>query len=345
MAASFVGLLVVAPAAALAQARPAKVAIVAIEMKGNVAPELRGQVQRSILAGITEANQRPLLPKKLRTALRKTPDLQNCTSTACLQRIGELTGATRFVNATVDGSGAAYTVTLELLGPDPANRVIAHKEIKCAVCTITDLSSKISATTATLFSEVPSRPSEVVIVTRPQGADLRINDKDTGAAPYRGKLAPGKHRVTALLGGHKETELTIEVKPATETPQRFEVILARLEKVVRPQPPPPEVKRPYKILKYVAAGAGGIALLTGLALLGMNNEGTCNPEPPITQCRELHNTTASGWLTIGAAAGLGAAAVWMWLRDGKARVKEQERNTAILAPTPGGAVIGWQGRF
>jgi len=332
-----------------AHAGPATVAVVAIEMKGNVAPELRSQLQRSIQQGIKDAKQRAVSTKKLRRALRKTPELRNCTSTTCLQRIGELTKATRFVRASVDGSGASYTVALELLSSDPNNRVVAKNELKCAVCTITDLSAKISATTVSLFTGA-RRPVDIVILTRPEGAVLRINDKDAGASPYNGKLTPGSYQVTALLAGHKEAEKTIIVNGGKEEAERFEIILTKVKKkvvVTPPTKPVPEPKRPYKLLKYVTAGAGGVVVIAGLVLMGRDGENACTPDPPITQCMDLHNTGTVGLLTVGVGVAALGVSVWMWLQDKKhAAVKPSaETSGAVFAPTRGGAVLGWRGRF
>ncbi len=346
------GLTVCAVACAVAgvgHARPSTVAVVAVEMKGNVAPELRSQLQRSIVRGIKQAKQRMVSKKKLRRALRKTPELRNCTSTTCLQRIGELTRANRFVKASVDGSGAAYTVNLELLSADPNNRVVAQRELKCAVCTITDLSAKVSSTTAALFTSGGNAPVDITITTRPEGAKLRVNDKDIGASPYTGKLAPGTYRVTALLAGHKETEQTIEVKGGKERTNRFEIILAKVKKqkpVKQPQPPPPPPKRPYKLLKFAAAGAGGIALIAGMVFLGRTDNGTCTPVAPVTECERLHDDGALGAVSLGVGVGLLGVSAWMWLKDRKhAAESPQPRRGAVFTPTRGGAFVGWHGSF
>ena len=73
-------------------------------MKGNVAPELRSQLQRAIFLGIKAAKQRALSEKRLQRALRKTPELQNCTSTACrctLMRIVLYRSSDFFTSTTV----------------------------------------------------------------------------------------------------------------------------------------------------------------------------------------------------------------------------------------------------
>lgn len=340
--------LALAVGASPALAKHAQVAVISVELKGNVAPELRTQIERSITRGVKRARLRMVSAKRLRRALRKTPELQNCTSTACLQRLSEQTGATFFVKATIDGSGAAYTVGLELLSASPDNRVIAQKEIKCAVCTISDLSEKVATTTATLLTAKPKRPVDVVITSRPEGATLRIDDKDAGKSPYTGKLVPGQYRVTALLAGHKETEQTIEVKSDKEAPNRFVIIVPELPKKKPTKPPPPPPPRPYELLKFVTAGASFVAIVGGLVWIARDGDPACVVEPPVTQCMDLHDTGTLGKVTLGVGIGLAAVSAWMWIKDRGHAKPARERNALrgpVLAPTRNGAVIGWRGRF
>ena len=332
-------------AAGSALAKPATVAVISVELKGNVAPELRTQIERSIMRGVKRAKLRKVSAKTLRRALRKTPELQNCVSTACLKQLGEKTGATFFVKASIDGSGAAYSVGLKLLSADPDNRVVAEKEIKCAVCTITDLSDKVATTTATLLTAKPKRPVDVTITSQPEGATLRIDDKDAGKSPYTGKLVPGQYRVTALLAGRKETEQVIEVKGDKEAANRFVIIVQNLpKKRMPPIPVPPPPPRPYRLLKFVTTGAAIVAVVGGVVWISRDSEPTCVPDPPVTQCMDLHNTGTLGKVSVGVGLGLAAVSAWMWIKD-RSPAKREAATGAVIEPNNGGALIGWRGRF
>src|SRR5262245_19318757 len=93
-----------------------KVAVLDVVIEGDAGPELRAQMERSRAGGLSAAEHevigRDAVARKLQTAR----DLASCVSTTCLERIGKLVGAERFVRARIDASGSSYTIELLLLG-------------------------------------------------------------------------------------------------------------------------------------------------------------------------------------------------------------------------------------
>ncbi len=309
------------------------VAIISAEISGDADPELRGQLQESVRKGLTSAGYSLVNNDTLRKVLRGS-ELIDCTSTTCLHQISDKVGAKHFMKARVEASGAAYTVVLELL--DIEGTTVRSLDQSCAVCTINELNGMVAKVAESIITQPEVTPAPVMVLSRPQGAELQIDDKPAGPSPYRGELAPGKHRVVAQLAGHAEVNRTVDVKEGTAL-QRFEIILTPLhpERHHGPEGPP----RPFRLWKWVAGGGAVAALATGIVLISIDGNGTCST--PNQECMDRYNTMGGGLLTVGVGVAAAAASTWMFLRD---RKDERAANVAI-APTRGGAFATVRLRF
>ncbi len=308
------------------------VAIISAQISGDADPELRGQLQESVRKGLTMVGYALVDNDTLRKALRGS-ELIDCTSTTCLQQISDKVGAKQFMKARVEASGAAYTVVLELL--DIEGTTVRSLDQSCAVCTINELNDMVAKVAREIITQPEVTPAPVMVLSRPQGAELQIDDKPAGPAPYRGKLAPGKHRVVAQLAGHAEVDRMVEVKEGTEL-QKFEIILTPLH---HDEPKPLGPTRPYRVWKWVAGGGAVAALATGVVLISMDGNGTCSGANQ--ECQNRYNTLAGGLVSAGVGIAAAAASTWMFLRDRK----DERAVTAAVAPTRGGAFATVRLRF
>jgi hypothetical protein len=310
------------------------VAVVGIEITGDAAP-LRSQMQQSLRRGLESRGYQGLDFEQVMHAIEDTPELIGCVSTKCLERIGKVVAARKFLRMHVDGSGAAYTVVLELLSAGVEGGVERRLERACTVCTISELSDVVTEAAAELVSPTRVESVPVTIATRPEGATLRIDDGDPVTGPLSIELPPGVHTVRATLDRHAPTEQTIKVGGGSEEAQRFEIVLTPLA------PPDDRRARPYKRLKWVTAGGAAAALITGLVLVSLDGDGTCSLQDPQTECPEEYDTMTGGVLTLIAGVGLGGASGYMFWHDGKAA----ERSGAALTPTRDGATVTYTLRW
>lgn len=325
-----VALCMIAPSSAAAEDAE-KVAIVAIVIGGDAAAQLQAQMDASIMRGIETAGHVGAPIERVRKAIKKQAELIGCTSTTCLNRIGELVEATLFISANVESRGATYNYELTLHDLESEDGVRRRAKRSCEVCTITELSDMIAESTVELLSSSDDAPVAIQIVSRPEGATLRIGDRDVGAAPFAGELPPGMYTVTASLDGYADAEITVEVSPAGD--QRFEIPLTKTDSIEPPKHSGPEPK--YSTLKYVAAGGGLVSFIGGVVLLSMHGDGTCTLEPPDAQCPDEYNTLLGGLGAASLGVGLGALSTWMFLQDAKVKRRGTE---AALLPTRGGAM-------
>ncbi|HUH03890.1 MAG TPA: PEGA domain-containing protein [Kofleriaceae bacterium] len=298
------------------------IAVVSARLGGDADVELRSQAVEAARRGFAKTGYAVVGYEELRASLQGSA-LLDCTSRTCLEQISEEVGADHFVRLVVESSGAAYSVQLELL--DLGGQVVHKLEDSCAVCTITELNEMVSKVASDLITTRDDTPLPVLIVTRPAGAELTIDGKSVGAAPYSGMVPPGTHVIGAHQAGHEEAEKTIEIT-RSETVQRFEIILVPVGAGTRTDQP-----RPYKSWKWVTAGGAVATLLTGFYLIALDADGTCSD--PAAECPRRYATMAGGLSTTLAGFGLGAASAWMFMRD----QEDARRARAALVPTRGGA--------
>jgi len=325
------GFLVVAPLARAggeaSGSAAERVALLELRISGDAPAELRPQVLQAVTRGLSAAGLTAIPYEQVRSELAGT-ELLDCTSSACRSEIGDRLGADRFLRGAIDASGASYAVDLELIGRGEAPGRRVHEA--CEVCTMTELLEMVERLSNQLVTGVDAAPVKVELVSRPEGAALQIDGQPVGDAPYTGELAPGRHQVTALLTGCKETRTTIEVR-ADQPQQRFEIILER----TRPDAPPPRPGRPFRTWKWVTAGGAGAALVGGMVLIAVDGSETCSKQPAQLECPRRLDTLAGGLVGVGVGVVAGAASAWMFVRD-----RRDLRAEPRLSFTHGGAIAG-----
>jgi len=311
------------------------IALVSARISGDADPALRGQMQQAIRAGLESAGLRFMGTSQLRKALGGT-DLLDCTSETCLQQISDRVGATRFLRAHVDASGASYSVSLELLDIDGKT---THKlQRSCAVCTIVELNDFIGTMASDLLTAKPSSASPVLLVSQPAGAALEVDGVVAGIAPYSAELAPGPHTIVATAKGYAPVERTIEVTASTEA-LRFEIVLVALDSGTAVNP------RPMQRLKWYTGAGAALALLTGGVLLSLDGN-TTSCAGANSECKERYSTTTAGALTLVVGVALGGTSTWMFLRerDDARRTHEPTRGAGVSL-IRGGALATFTTRF
>lgn len=309
------------------------VALVGIEITGDAAP-LRSQMQQSVRRGLESRGFQALDFEQVMHAIVDSPELIGCVSTTCLERIGKKVDAKRFLRMHVDGSGAAYTVVLELLSAGVEGGVERRLERACTVCTIAELSEVVTDAAAELVAPTTVDKVPVTIVTRPEGALVSLDGREPVTAPLTTELEPGPHTIRATLRGHASAEQTLEIGGDSQETQRFEIVLTSLVRDDR-------AARPYKRLKWVTAGGAGAALLTGIILISIDGGGTCDLEALQTECPREYDTMTGGLLTVVAGIGLGGVSGWMFWKD----AQHPGGSGAALTPTGDGATITYTLRW
>ena len=150
--------------------KAAVVALIDLEISGDAPPQLRTQIQRQITEGLGEATVQVVDLDELLHLLEDKPELVGCTSSACLDELQELVGASYFIRAKVVAQGAAYDVELELLATGRSNPVVRKSKESCSVCTISELSELTAKASKELLLPTASVVHKVLIQSAPSGA-------------------------------------------------------------------------------------------------------------------------------------------------------------------------------
>ncbi len=313
-----------------------RVAVLGLAISGDSPPELRNQMQKSLDGGLFAAGYEVVNHDELTQKLKGAHELEGCFSTTCLDRLADLVGAHRFVNARVDASGASYTIELQLLGGDAAGGMVQRLEKSCPVCTITeanDMMSKVAAQLTGAVAVVEVKKLKITVKTHPDGLPVSIDDAPAGNSPAAASLKPGEHHFRASA---PKGYLAADVKRTITADGEVELTLDR-------EPTPIEVPvtstSRFGAWKWVGTvGAAGL-LGGGIYLLAIQGKGTgCLSDGA---CRSTYsNIPQSVALLVGGAA-LTGAVVYMFTHDQKPPTTE----AAIVPLSHGGAGVVFSTTF
>ena len=281
------------------------------EVPAQFVDKLRAEAQVALEATDARAVPRPAVT----AILGSIPELATCSSRACIARFALATAATRVVTTRIAVSGELFDIAVELT--DEQGRPLRQRATRCVACNLNDAIVRTAAAVRNLAGEEHDDHVPVTIRSQPAAAAVTIDGKAVGATPWAGSLIAGPHQITVTGSRTEARDVFVEAGTALE----LELALGS--------------PRKFGWLTYGAAGVGVAAVIGGIALLGIDGDGTCDQ----ASCPELHETTGAGWgLTAVGVAALGAAG-WMFWHDQRAG------RSAVVVPTDGGVAAVVSGRF
>lgn len=288
------------------------IGVLAVEIAGDAAPELRPRVADSIARGLAETGRDVVELNAVMSELAEAPELMGCTSTACLERIAERVGASEFVRARLRADGANYTLVLERFAAEGDKARVHELKADCTVCTKTELFAWVRATSAELLVPERTGSAAIVIETEPPGATVEIGGRAIGTGPTEAKLPLGEHEITARLEGYDTATRTIRVEEGAPGPHEVGLVLV-------PRPQSLDNRPAFGRWKWVAAGGAAASLATSAVLLALDGNPTCEPEPPQTQCPRERDGMTPGLVGLGLGVALGGVSGWMFYQDSSGR--------------------------
>ncbi len=314
--------------------KPLKVAVIAVEISGDGAPELRQVMQGHIKSGLRSTGARVIGLEQTLRHLKSKPELIGCTSSACLERIEEITSSKQFVRARITANGTNYDLQLQLFDSKTEGGALRTIDESCDVCTVSELGELLAKSSKKLLLPEEAQLYSVRISTNPSGARITIDGTNAGSSPVDTTLSVGLHSVSASLGGLRDAQSNIVVKSTSDL-QPFALALSP-NVIVQPVPDKGAVD--YGLWKWGAAlGSGGLLVLGGVLI---SRDG--DVESMGRRTGEKQNSLAGGIASVSGGLLLGAVAGWMFWREHKS---PQTANSLSLKLSADGAIGAYQLQF
>ncbi len=229
-------LAVVSLAAAAPASPPARPLVVLVDSSPAMPPELRAQlvpalqaeVERS--AGYRWSEPPPVSVDELALAL-------NCDGMddACLRRAADSLKTEAVLLVSVS-SGGRREVTLSLV------HVKVARPSKVLGVTLSDVATTVTEVrTAARGLLGPVRPTRLLVLTEPAGAQVTVDGRPVGKSPVTlADITEGAHRVTVGLSGYQDQETQVQVPLGQATEVRLSLVAAVVAVAPREKPAPSE---------------------------------------------------------------------------------------------------------
>lgn len=304
----------------------------AVVVVGSATPKDRATVASAVRSaarsGSWELVETPFADAEIETVVGclKATDLWSCVApVATNHQVQRLIVVRVEPEKTTDGS-SAMAVTERILLPGAKSPTLDDRY--CPNCTDETLTRVTFDLTKRLLQEASagSARTKLTIKSTPTRAWIRLDDADVGVTDHTFATFPG-HHVVIVKHDHYETEVR-QVDVAENQEATVDVTLHTKDQSQTETSTP----HPY-VLPSVVAGVGAAAVITGLVL-------DLSVDPPAKPPQPEHLVSTPGVaLMIGGGVAI-AASVYLFVR-----AHRQATSSPTASITPGGAMVGWTGRF
>lgn len=331
-------------------AEPPKVAVLPVEVEGELPDDVREQiVQRVVSVMQSDA----FVPIKAHIG-----EAEQCEDFACMHAAAKQVDAEFIVVPSVGTLGHDYGIAVHLY--DITGALKASEEGTCEICSYGEAVDML-AEQAGLLTE-PLRglienpyagretarrellgPTQLRLSSTPVGADVTIDGLAVGRTPLTLEVRPGLRNVEISKRGHLAVRQSVRARKGELTKVDVELFenLERQNRALR--------------ISGLAFGISGIPLLAGgVALLVLHDRPMTNCQEDATgSCQDRYDTIRPG----GALTGIGLASIVVGLSTGlvyysrKQRAEKQRRRrefeaeTVVVTPIVGPGGAGLKVRF
>lgn len=237
-------------------------------------------------------------------------------------------------------------------------KLVRVEEKICLRCTSTQLISEIRPLAGRLLSRVQGvdPPARLAIRSNPQGALARVDGTPVGVSDMVLTLVPGYHVVTLHRDGYelfirevqvlsgKTVSIVAALTPAAPTAKTSAVVVETpvpsKEGLNTSRSMPPS-RRKFAPYKWASLGVGVLGLATGIPLMVVDGQATCDPKFPYAVCPKVRDTFTPGALLtgLGAAAAIGAGILFYLDYTATTTAEPIARLAPFMSPTAMGLVF------
>jgi hypothetical protein len=227
-------------------------------------------------------------------------------------------------------------------GGAPMTRVTAHLLIAgakavsfasrgCAMCNDEALKRTVGDLGRDLLQRAVARSgrTRLAIRSRPDRAQITLDGEPAGATDATLATYPGTHTIELRTPGYDAA--TREVIAVDGTTVDVAIPLQPETGRSNGAPGSPDASPRSRLGPALMIGAGAAAIVAGGLLIALDQD-------PSPHQRYYYDTAKYGVASLVAGGVAAVAGVTLWLRP-------RASSSAAVAPVPGGAAIGWAGRF
>lgn len=254
---------------------PAQAATVALLLP----PKLEGPIEASnqtameqAVIGALRAQQFDLADKREHeTIVQSEPQLADCYSEVCLERLGRLEATQVVVRYRVKlrseapvaaTAAAAWDLSVELLDVE-VGAMGSRLSEECTSCTSDRVVEKLSDLARRAVFENAARPRGVLeIRTDPIGAAVFVDGVELGVTPYKRAVFAGLHKLTLRHVGYRSQQAETQVDDGQK--QRVEIQLSPGTDPVKVVVVEKEKTPVYKKWWFWVALGGAVAVAAGV---------------------------------------------------------------------------------
>jgi hypothetical protein len=171
--------------------------------------------------------------------------------------------------------------------------------------------------------------TRLAIRSRPDRAQILLDGEPAGATDTTLATYPGMHTIELRTPGYAATTREVIAVGGTTV----DVAIPLQPEARRPDrgPGPPDAPARSRLGPGLVIGAGVAAIAAGGLLIAFDQD-------PSPHQRYYYDTAKYGGASLVAGAVVAGAGIYLWLRP-------RASSAAAVAPVPGGAAVGWIGRF
>ncbi len=309
------GAVILAALPAMAQTEVAgsqRVAIARLDFEGKIPDGLQDLFAQRLVQGLSAARFEVLRSSDVQQALTgPNQALATCQNAACYPAMASALAASYLITAHVAESNKTYTMVLEIINGRTGGVLASNRE-RCETCGVEEAGEKMGLAASALrerLEAVSRAPARFTIRSRPAGAVVVMDGRQTGVTPLEAQLAGGPHHVQLVLPGHDSLSRTFTVVSGVDEAMDLDLVAI-------------PSKFPYRAAGWGGVAGGAALLVAGIVTMALDNHPiSCSADQQDVNgnCPWVRSTKwwAATMVGLGAAAGtIGGVFLYLAPRPG-----------------------------
>jgi hypothetical protein len=238
-----------------------RVAVARLSFQGRIPEGLQEQFAQRLVQGLAAAQFEVLPGTDVQQKLAgPNQALATCQNASCYPAMANALSASYLITAQIAESNKTYTMVLEIIN-GRTGAVLASNRERCETCGAEEAGEKMGLAASALRErlEAESRsPARIVIRSRPAGAAVVMDGRQTGTTPLDTNLAGGQHHLQLLLRDHEAMSRSFTVVSGVD--ESIDLDLVAIPSTF-----------PFRTVGWSTLGGGAALLLAGVVTMAFDN--------------------------------------------------------------------------